>query len=54
MSVLIQLIGVLLIIGVIVFILYYLPLISKDLHKVTKQNEEIIRLLENIADKQNK
>ncbi|WP_226641576.1 hypothetical protein [Mesobacillus subterraneus] len=29
-----------------VFILYYLPIIAMDLHKSTKQNEVIIKLLE--------
>ena len=29
-----------------VFIMYYLPMIAKDLHKSTKQNEVIIKLLE--------
>jgi uncharacterized protein YneF (UPF0154 family) len=29
-----------------VFIMYYLPIIAKDLHKSTKQNEVIIKLLE--------
>jgi hypothetical protein len=35
-----------------VFIMYYLPLLSKDLHKITKQNEEVIRLLEKKIDKE--
>jgi hypothetical protein len=28
------------------YVMYYLPLIAKDLHKSTKQNEVIIKLLE--------
>ncbi|WP_269429654.1 hypothetical protein [Pontibacillus marinus] len=40
------------VISVVVFILYYLPIISKDLHKITKQNQEIIELLQkSIKDK---
>lgn len=39
-------------IAITVFLLYYLPLIAKDLHKHTKQNEEIKALLEKIVNNQ--
>lgn len=41
-----QLVFLLFFLAVGVFIMYYLPIISKDLHKTTKQNEVIIKLLE--------
>ncbi|WP_158638494.1 hypothetical protein [Metabacillus litoralis] len=46
-----QFMFVLFILALGVFIIYYLPLISKDLHKTTKQNEELIKLLEKILEK---
>ncbi|MBM7602461.1 hypothetical protein JOC75_000431 [Metabacillus crassostreae] len=46
-----QLVFVLFLLAGGVFIMYYLPLISKDLHKITKQNEEIIKLLEKKIDR---
>ena len=36
-----------------VIIVYYLPIIAKDLHKSNKQNEVIIKLLEQVTKKDN-
>ncbi|WP_318505932.1 hypothetical protein [Bacillus sp. T3] len=47
-----QFVSVLFLLAVAVFIMYYLPLISKDLHKITNQNELIIKLLEKKPDKE--
>lgn len=38
-------------ITVIVFIIYYLPLIAKDLKKITEQNHEIKELLVTLIKK---
>lgn len=48
-----QFLSALLFLAIVVFVIYYLPLISKDLHKITKQNEEIKILLEKISNKVN-
>ncbi|WP_160299047.1 hypothetical protein [Bacillus alveayuensis] len=34
-----------------VFVIYYFPLIAKDLQKMVQQNEEIKNMLQHIADK---
>lgn len=46
-----QFISLLFVLAVGIFVVYYLPSISKDLHKITKQNEVIIKLLEKGLEK---
>ncbi|MGD6960512.1 hypothetical protein ACQCWA_23670 [Rossellomorea aquimaris] len=46
-----QFVAILFLFAVGVFIIYYLPLVSRELNKATKQNEVIIKLLEKSIDK---
>jgi hypothetical protein len=42
--------SVLPLIGVFVFVIYYFPFVAKDLKRITQQNEEIIKLLNEIKN----
>ncbi|SEN00428.1 hypothetical protein SAMN05192533_10814 [Mesobacillus persicus] len=49
-----QFVSVLFFLAIGVVLMYYLPLISKDLLQITKQNEEIKSLLKKVLDNENK
>jgi|GEM_PF-1439671 len=46
-----QFFAAILFIGIGTFVIYYLPLIAKDLQRIAKQNEEIKELLEKLINK---